>query len=66
MKLNDKKALREKSTIDLRKQVDVLKKEYAVAKMQFKVGKLPNPKLLATLKNKMAVILTIVQEKETV
>lgn len=66
MKLNDKKALREKSTIDLRKQVDGLKKEYAVAKMQFKVGKLPNPKLLATLKNKMAVILTIVQEKETV
>lgn len=66
MKLNDKKTLREKTVIDLRKEVNAMKKEYAVAKMQFKVGKLPNPKLLSKLRNKMAVSLTVIQEKETV
>lgn len=66
MKLHDKKAIQEQSAIELRKQVLALKKEFAVAKMQFKVGKLPNPKLLSTLRKKIALMLTVVTEKEIV
>ncbi len=66
MKLNDKKAIREKSVGDLQKEISALKKEYVVAKMQFKVGKLSNPKLLSSIKRKVALISTVVTEKQNV
>ena len=64
MKLNDKKVLREKSVVDLRKQVDALRKEMTVSKMQFGVGKLAKVHLLKNLRVQIAIAQTIISEKE--
>lgn len=64
MKLNDKKVLREKSVSDLRKQIESLKKELMVSKMQFAVGKLAKVHLLKNLRTQIAIAQTIIVEKE--
>lgn len=64
MKLSDKKALRDKDVAALNVQIVALKKEYAISKMQFAVGKLKNVRSLSTLRKTQAVISTIIREKE--
>lgn len=64
MKLNDKKVLREKSVIDLRKQIEAQRKEMMVSKMQFSVGKLAKVHLLKSLRVQIAIAQTIITEKE--
>lgn len=65
MKLQDKKALREKSVADLTKEVDALRKELTVTMMQFRVGKLAKVSLLRVLRQKIAIIQTLIGEKNT-
>ncbi|MEP7167614.1 MAG: 50S ribosomal protein L29 [Candidatus Woesebacteria bacterium] len=64
MKINDKKVLREKSVIDLQKQVDALRKEMTVSKLQFGVGKLAKVHMLKNLRVHIAIAKTIISEKE--
>lgn len=66
MKLNDKKTLREKSVIDLRKHVEALRKEMMISKMQHSVGKLTKPHLIKKLRVEVAIAQTIIGEKEKV
>jgi ribosomal protein L29 len=63
MKINDKKILREKSVADLLKQIESLKKELSVVRMQFAVGKLKDVKLMSKLREKIAIAKTVIEEK---
>ena len=64
MKMNDKKTLREKTAADLHTQMESLRKELAVTKMQFGVGKLGKTHLFKHIRLQIAVIQTILTEKE--
>ncbi len=64
--MNDKKALRDLDVQALQEKVNSLQKEYAVSKMQFRVGRLKNVKLLTTLHKNLAVVKTIISEKQKV
>ena len=64
MKTKDIKVLREKSVVDLRKQIDAQRKEMTVSKMQFSVGKLAKVHLLKNLRVQIAIAQTIISEKE--
>lgn len=66
MKRNDKKALQEMDILALQKRGEELRKEFAVSKMQFRVGKLKNVRLLSVLRHKLAVVETLLTQKEKV
>lgn len=63
MKINDKKVLREKSAADLLIQIEALRKELSVVRMQFAVGKLKDVKLMSKIREKIAIAQTVVEEK---
>lgn len=66
MKKNAIKTLRDLDIKGLQEKTASLQKEYAVSRMQFKVGRLKNIRSLSTLRYDLAVVKTIISEKEKV
>jgi len=64
MKKTEKEALRAKSSLELAKECQKREKELVMARLQKSQGKLKDVKILAKIRDKIAVIKTIIREKE--
>ncbi len=64
MKRKGKKEYHQKSSEELKQQVEKIAEELVKLRMEKQVGKLKNVRLLKQKKNQLAVIKTILQEKE--
>jgi ribosomal protein L29 len=66
MKRKEKKEYHQKSPEELKQQVKKITEELVKLRMEKKVGKLKNVRLLKQKKNYLAIIKTILREKELV
>lgn len=66
MKLKQIKELREMSVEDLNKKQVEFSAEFRKARMQHRVGKLKNVRILSTLRDDMARVLTLLASKKEV
>ncbi len=64
MKKEDKKSLRQKTKPELKAELEKTEKDLVEAKIKKSKGQLNNVSLPAQLRNKIAVIKTIINEKE--
>lgn len=64
MKTNDKKALHDLQLSELVSKLSELEKQYHLARMQNAARKLTNTSLLHTLRKDIAVLRTIISDKE--
>lgn len=64
MKTNLKKELHQKKIEDLRKMLDDKRHELVTSRLSHTRGKLKNPRLLRTLSDEIAQLLTILRGKE--
>jgi large subunit ribosomal protein L29 len=65
MKRNDIKKLHELSIADLNKKLTELVAQLATARLEKRVGRLANPRLVSNLSDDVARIKTVMREKET-
>jgi ribosomal protein L29 len=66
MKLKEKKEYHQKSLEELKQQVKKIAEELVKLKMEKQTGKLKNVNLISQKKNHLAVIKTILKEKELI
>lgn len=66
MKSRDIKALREMSVEDLNKKQAELAMEFRKSRMEHRVGRLKNVRILSTLRDDMARVLTLLNSKKEV
>ena len=64
MKKEDKKKLRQKTLLELKADIEKKEKELVEANIKKSKGQLNNVRLPAELRNKIAVIKTIISQKE--
>lgn len=64
MKKQAREQLRSEDAVALKNQVTALKREYTVTLMQLRVGRLKDTRLPKKIRQKIAIINTIVAEKE--
>ena len=64
MKKNDKQALHQMSIDELKAKVTTLQGEYTLASMNNSARKLPNTTSLRVMRKDVAILLTIIHEKE--
>lgn len=63
MKRNDIKALHDMTTADLQKKLDELSTAFAKARLEKKVGRLTNPRMVSSLADDIARVKTILKMK---
>lgn len=64
MKRNDKQKLHQSSVAELHKQLDQLQLEQIKTRNELKLGKLNNTKVARNMRGQIAIIKTIIQQKE--
>lgn len=65
MKANDRKALHALSMEELKAKAISLQKEYATEKMQHKMGRLKNVRILSMLRDDVARVMSVMHLKAT-
>jgi ribosomal protein L29 len=64
MKHNDRKALHSQTLAQLQTKLQELKLDLAKAETQKRIGKLTNPRIVSTLRDDVARVLTIIKHQQ--